>query len=337
VRVPVTCAITNPPTFINLRTSGNIAQDASPCYTILQNAQEPSQVNRRRADAALVLNTILWGSTFTLVKSTLDHITPLLFLACRFGLATAALILIFRRDLRLPPPKAILPGIFLFAGYFFQTEGLRFTTPAKSAFLTGLTTVLVPFVASVVYKSRPQASEVVGALVATLGMGLMTLQGPIGSISRGDVLTLVCAFAFALHIVTLGHFSTVVSFPVLSVAQVGSAAICALLLLPIAETPHIQWQPLTVWAILITGLLCTALAFTVQAWAQRFTTSTRTALIYALEPVVALATSYVVAGEILSGQVAVGAALILAGVVLVEVKPLQTAAHPRVQRRTEGL
>jgi len=197
--------------------------------------------------------------------------------------------------------------------------------------------VLVPFVASIVYKSRPQISEVVGALVATLGMGLMTLTGPIGSIGRGDVLTLICAVAFALHIVTLGHYSAVVSFPVLSVAQVGSAAVCALLLLPFAEAPRIEWHPLTVWTILITGLLCTALAFTIQAWAQRFTTSTRTALIYALEPVVAWITAYVVAGETLSGRAASGAGLILAGVLLVELKPLETGAHPRVQRRTEGL
>jgi drug/metabolite transporter (DMT)-like permease len=295
-------------------------------------------VNRRKADAALALNTVLWGATFVLIKAALQGITPTLFLLCRFSVAGVALAVIFRKHLSQSfPAAAWLPGLFLFAGFFFQTQGLRFTTPAKSAFLTGLTTVLVPFVAALVYKTKPQFSEVVGALVATLGMGLMTLQGPVGSISRGDVLTLICAIAFALHIVTLGHFSAVVSFPVLSVAQVGSAAVCALLLLPFAEAPRLTWQPLTVWAILITGLLCTALAFTIQAWAQRFTTSTRTALIYALEPVVAWITSYVVAGETFSGQAVAGAGLILAGVVLVEVKPLQSVAHPTVQRHTEGL
>jgi drug/metabolite transporter (DMT)-like permease len=294
---------------------------------------------QRPAEAALALNTVLWGATFVLIKAALQNISPVLFLLCRFLLASATLIVIFRKDLRSSPfsRTALIPGLFLFAGFFFQTQGLRFTTPAKSAFLTGLTMVLVPFVSSLVYKTKPQISEVVGALVATLGMGLMTLHGHIDSIGRGDVLTLICAVAFALHIVTLGHFSALVSFPVLSVAQVGSAAVCAMLLLPFAETPRIVWQPLTLWAILITGLLGTALAFTIQAWAQRFTTSTRTALIYALEPVVAWITSYLVAGETLSGQAAAGAGLILAGVVLVEVKPLQTGAHPRVQRRTEGI
>jgi drug/metabolite transporter (DMT)-like permease len=159
-------------------------------------------------------------------------------------------------------------------------------------------------------------------------MGLMTLEGPLGSISRGDVLTFCCAIAFAGHIVTLGHFSALVSFELLSVTQVSVAAISALSLFWWVETPRVEWQPAVVWAILIAGLLCTAFAVTIQAWAQRYTTPTRTALIFALEPVVAWMTSYFIAGEGLSGRAAVGAALILGGVMLVEVKPLGSPAHP---------
>jgi drug/metabolite transporter (DMT)-like permease len=293
-------------------------------------------VTRRRAEAALALNTVLWGASFVLIKAALHDASALLFLALRFSLATLALLILFGGRLRESPDapgglprRAWLTGVLLFGGFFLQTEGLRFTTAPKSAFLTGLTTVMVPLLAALVYKNRPQASEVVGGLVATLGMGLMTLEGPIGSIGRGDVLTLLGAIAFAGHIVTLGHFSTLVSFPVLSVVQVGGAAVCALVMAPWAEPARIAWQPAVVWAILITGLLCTAVAFTIQAWAQRHTTSTRTALIYALEPVVAWITSFVVAGEGLAGRAAVGAALILAGVMLAELKPLDSMAHPK--------
>jgi drug/metabolite transporter (DMT)-like permease len=300
-------------------------------------------VTRRKADLALALNTLLWGATFVLNKAALSHISPVLFLALRFTLAALVLALAMRglapnlragismtasglRDSVLP---GVMAGLFLFAGFFLQTEGLRLTTPPKSAFLTGLCTVMVPFLAMLVYKTRPQVSEVVGVLVATLGMGLMTLEGSIGSISRGDVLTLLGAIAFAAHIVTLGHFSKRVSFELLSITQVGAAALAALSLVWWVETPRIEWQPVVVWAILIAGLLCTALAFTIQAWAQRFTTSTRTALIYALEPVVAWITSFVIAGEGLAGRAAIGAALILAGVLLVETKPLGSMAHPK--------
>ena len=297
-------------------------------------------MSRGRAEAALVVNTVIWGTTFVLVKAALRDISPLLFLAARFSLATVALLILFRGAWPSPRPLSWrslagggLTGVFLYSGFLLQTLGLRLTTAPKSAFITGLTSVMVPLLAALVYKNRPQASELAGVFVATVGMGLMTLEGAIGSavigsISRGDLLTFFGAIAFAAHIVTLGHFSGQMDFELLSVTQVGAAAVSALSLFWWAETPRIQWQPAVIWAILITGLLATALAFTIQAWAQRYTTSTRTALIYTLEPLFAWVTSYVIAGEGLSGRATVGAALILGGVVLVEMKPLDLRVHP---------
>ncbi|MCX6632998.1 MAG: DMT family transporter, partial [Candidatus Solibacter sp.] len=205
--------------------------------------------------------------------------------------------------------------------------GLQSTTPPKSAFLTGLATVMVPLLAALVYQIKPLMSEVAGVLAATLGMGLMTLEGPIGSIGAGDLLTFGGAITFSAHIVATGHFAEQIGYEVLSVTQVGAAALSSLSLVWWVEMPRIQWQPLVVWAILITGLLCTALAYTIQAWAQHYTTATRTALIYALEPVVAWITSYCVAGEGLSGRAATGAMFILSGVVLVEMKPFHRRRH----------
>ena len=302
-------------------------------------------MTRTRAELALVGNAAIWGATFVLVKEALGGISPALFLAARFSLAAAALLVLFRGIWKQPVAwKSLagggLTGIFLYSGFLLQTLGLRLTTPPKSAFITGLSTVMVPLLAALVYRIRPQVSEVAGVLVATAGMGLMTLEGPVGSISgsiggsisRGDWLTFSCAIAFAAHIVTLGHFSGRMSFELLSVMQVGFAALAALLLLPWVETPQVwttvQWRPTVIWAIMITGLLATALAFTVQAWAQHYTTATRTALIYALEPVFAWMTSYCITGESLSGRAAAGAALILSGVVLVEMKPFDSRLHP---------
>jgi drug/metabolite transporter (DMT)-like permease len=285
---------------------------------------------QRRADAALAFNTVIWGSTFVLVKAALGHVSPILFLALRFSLATLALLALFRGPGKGPRTwKAVLSGalsgVFLFSGYVLQTLGLRLTTASKSAFLTGLTSVMVPLLASLVYQSRPQVSEVVGVLVATVGLGLMTLEGAIGGIARGDVLTLLCAVAFAAHIVTVGHFSETMSFELLSVTQIGAAAVLASSLFWWVETPHLEWRPVLVCAVLITGLLATAFAFTIQAWALQYTTSSRAALIYMLEPVFAWMTSYFLMGEGLSGRAAAGAALILSGVLVVELKPL----HPR--------
>ncbi|HLK49104.1 MAG TPA: DMT family transporter [Bryobacteraceae bacterium] len=291
-------------------------------------------MNRRAADAALAFNTLVWGATFTLVKSALRDVSPVLFLALRFSLAAGALGALWFVTGRRPKTEGrtirggILAGILLFGGFLLQTLGLQFTTPPKSAFLTGLASVMVPLLGALVYRVKPQALEVLGVLVATTGLGLMTLDGPVGSLGKGDLLTLLCAVAFAGHIVTLGHYSARTSFEMLALAQIATAAGLALGLFWWVEPLHIVWNPAVIYAILVTGLLATALAFTIQAWAQKFTSSTRTALIYTLEPVFAWLISYGALGEGLAGRAAAGAALILGGVVLVELKPFGSRLHP---------
>jgi len=291
-------------------------------------------VNRWKAEAALLGNTVVWGTSFVIVKGALGGVSPILFIALRFSLATLVLLAIFRRRLRAWSGArrefhaAVLVGALLFLGFLLQTLGLQFTTAPKSAFLTGMTSVTVPLLAGLVYKIRPQRSELLGLLAATAGMSLMTLEGPIGSMNRGDVLTVGCAVAFAGHIVTLGHFSEKMSFEALSVIQVATAAALAGTLFWWVEPVRLVWRPGVAPAILVTGLLGTALAFTVQAWAQQFTSSARTALIFTLEPVFAWLTSYLFVGEGLSRRAAAGAALILGGVILVETKLLNPRLHP---------
>jgi drug/metabolite transporter (DMT)-like permease len=289
---------------------------------------------QRRAEAALVVNTVIWGATFVLVKQALRDVSPILFLALRFSLATVVLLVLFRGSWnRLRNPRwsltgGAMAGVFLFSGYAFQTIGLQFTTAPKSAFLTGLTAVMTPLLAAAVYRNRPRAREVGGVLLATCGMALMTLPGFRLAINRGDLLTICCAACYAAHILTLSRYSARASFELLSTAQIGISALLAWSLFHGMETPHIRWTP-GVWAaIVITGVFATALAFTFQAWAQRYTTSTRTALIFMLEPVFAWITSYVLTGETLSSRAAAGASLILAGILMVELKPSQPRQHP---------
>ena len=280
------------------------------------------------ADAALAGNTLIWGCTFVLVQTALKHITPILFLAIRFSIATLALLLLFRGRARLIPTRGgLITGGCLFAGYLFQTVGLQFTTASKSAFITGLAIPLVPLLSSVVYFNRPRFFELVGALCATSGMGLMTLQGDHLAIGRGDLLTFFCAVAFAAHIIAVGHFSNRTGFESLSVMQVAVSAALGLATFWWAETPGLHLTPVVLGALVVTGLLATALAFTIQAWAQQHTTVTRTALIYSLEPVIAWLTSFCLLGEVLSRRAVVGAALILCGILIVELKRAQSTPH----------
>ncbi len=285
-----------------------------------------------KADLALAGVTVIWGATFVMVKSALDHVSPVLFLALRFTLAAAVLFALYRSSVRrIAGRSAILPGLIagvcLFLGYFFQTTGLRFTTPSKSAFLTGLAIPMVPLASAIVYRKAPRRIEVAGVTAASVGMALMTLEGGILQLNQGDALTFLCAIAFSLHIVAVGHFSGRMPYETLAVLQIGTAAILAIGSFWWVEIPHIRWTREVLAAVLVTGLLATALAFSVQAWAQQFTTPTRTALIFALEPVCAWFTSWWITGEILSRRGAFGAMCILFGIALVEMKRFNALEH----------
>ncbi len=283
---------------------------------------------RGRAELGLLGNAFIWGTTFVLVQGALAHVSTLLFLCLRFSLAGLVLLTIYARGFR---REALVPGmiagLFLFLGYFFQTEGLNFTTPSKSAFFTSMSIPMVPLLSSLVYRSRARVSELVGILISSTGMMLMTLQGTSLRFGKGDVLSFLCAIAFALHIVALGHFAAKFHFPSLAVVQVATAAVLSAATFWWSGPIKLQ-SVASVWvAVAVTGVFATALAFSVQAWAQQFTSATRTALIYTLEPVFAWATSWLLLGERLPWTALFGAVLIVAGVLLVELKPTHHIQH----------
>jgi len=162
--------------------------------------------------------------------------------------------------------------------------------------------------------------EVAGVLIASFGMGLMTLPDGAFEISRGDLLSLLCAVTFAAHLVVISHYTPIVGFETVAVLQVVTAAVLGLMAFPVAEPVVFHASTAVVAAVAITGLLATALAFTTMSWAQQYTTATRTALICALEPVVAWVTSWWLTGETMPARGQMGAGLILGGILLVELR-----------------
>jgi drug/metabolite transporter (DMT)-like permease len=284
-------------------------------------------------DLSLVAMTLVWGATFMLVKQALADVSTLLFLTIRFAIAAVVLALIFRREFRAPNLRqsvrgGLLAGVCLFAGYIVQTLGLRYTSASKAGFITGLTTPMVAVLSGLVYRKAPQPIEALGVATAFAGMALMTIQSSLLDIGQGDLLVSGCAVAYAFHILVTGRFASTVNVGVMMVTQIVTGAAIGAATFWWAEPVRLQWTP-TLWlALAVTSLLATALAFSVQTWAQRWASPTRTALIFTLEPVFAWATSYVVAGELLSRRGALGACVILAGILIVELKPL---AHSRGQ------
>ncbi len=282
-----------------------------------------------KAHVLLVLVTLVWGVTFTVIKDALRDISPLFFNTVRMALAAATLALIYRRSLARLSAGAVrqgmLVGAFLWVGYEFQTTGLLLTTPSKSAFLTGLSVILVPIFLALFWRRRLRAWTWAGVLAAFAGLYLLTVPAggrelSLGSINLGDLLTLGCAVGFGFQIIFLGRATRRWPFEQIATLQAVTCAVLMALTVPALETAHAVWSPRVIIAILVTGLLGTAAAFTIQAWAQQFTAPTYTALIFALEPVFAWITSYLVLGERLGYRGGLGALLILAGIIVAELK-----------------
>jgi len=293
---------------------------------------------RLKADLALGLCTLLWGVTFVVVKEALTHASVFAFLAVRFLLATLLMAVIHRsavsRVIRAEIWAGAQIGFFMFAGYVFQTLGLLQTTPSKAAFITGSGVVLVPVLMAMFWGRRINAWVWGGALAALLGLYYLTVP-PSGltELNRGDLLVFACAVLFALHIIFVGRYSPHHSVGALSFLQVATTAVLTLLALPVVawtgwEVPRLDWNGALVFAVLVTAVFATAVAFSVQVWSQQYTTPTHTAIIFSLEPVFAGLTSYLVLREQLGRRGLLGAGLILAGIVLAELKgPTQAAAE----------
>ncbi|HSN90906.1 MAG TPA: DMT family transporter [Anaeromyxobacteraceae bacterium] len=277
------------------------------------------------ADLALLLLTLAWGTTFTFVKDVLEVASPGLFLAARFGVAAAVLAAVWavRRDRPTPGlwRHGLLLGLAMLAGFALQTLGLRFTTPARSGFITGLSVLVVPFLARFVLGRPVKGASWGGVALAVVGLGVLSFaEGVTAEVRVGDLLTLGCALAYALQIVWTSEWAPRHPLAPFVLAQVLVTAVAAGLAVPF-EGAFLRAGGADRFAATVayTGVVMTAGTFFVMNWAQRHTTAVRAALIFSLEPVSAALFSHLYGGEPLGPPVWIGGALIVAGVLLGEV------------------
>jgi drug/metabolite transporter (DMT)-like permease len=330
-------------------TTASERDDAAKGLLAASSRDRDFDASRRRqltADAALLLVTLIWGSTFVMVKNAVASFPVFSFLALRFAFAALALlpfVVLRRGNARVSvvgskaasPPllpssplllakRAAAPvflGVALFAGYAFQTAGLHLTTPAKAGFITGLSVVIVPVFAALILRQPPARNVWLGVGLAVVGLAFLTLQ-PGLQVAPGDLLVLACAFAFAAHILLTGYFAprydplrlTLGSIVTVAILSGAAALIFDRPLNPAALTSSV------LFAAAFTGVLATSVAFGLQTSAQRFTTATHTALIFAAEPVFAGLFSFLLIGEVLGLKQVLGCLLILAGMVVAELR-----------------
>ncbi len=274
-----------------------------------------------KAELMLLVVTLFWGSSYIFMKMGLGTLGEFNLIALRFGLAFCLAAVLFHKRLRHVDARTLKYGAllgFLLLGVFTCiTFGLKTTTTSNAGFLVALTVIFVPMIDVLVFKKRVAPPQVFGSILAIAGIGLLTLNATL-SIQPGDFLCILAAVFYAVQILVTGKAVKTSDSLTIGILQLGFAGGFALVLSALFETPSLP-SNLPSWiAILALGILCSACGFILQPVAQKYTSPTRTGLIFSLEPVFAALFGYWFAGEQLSIQGYTGAALVLLGIIASE-------------------
>lgn len=285
---------------------------------------ENTKTKRLTADFLLLVTTFFWGVTFVVVKEAIASVGVFVFLSQRFIAATiivTAICLLLRRPFKIEMiARGAIMGFFLFGGYAFQTAALLYTTASNTAFLTGLNVVLVPLLGMGLCGYRVTRYMILGVIVAALGLYLLSTGGGALSPNKGDLLAGICAISVALHVIFTGRYAVAGDVYWLTAIQLGTVALLSILFSLVLGDRIVVWHQEIVWALVVTVIFATVFAFLVQTSMQRLTSPTHTALIFCMEPVFAAIYAYFAAGERLGTSGFVGAAMILAGMLLSKIK-----------------
>jgi drug/metabolite transporter (DMT)-like permease len=296
------------------------------------------------ADGALVLTTVVWGTTFFMAKDILAHWSPLAYMTFRFVVGAVLLVAMFWRQFASASREArragATLGVLMGVGFALQAAGQVYTTASKSAFVTGLTTPLVPFVAYAILRARPGVENLVGIVLASAGGALILAPQGQGSINFGDLLTLVSTVAFALHITLLSVYARRYDARQLTVLQITSTAAlvfaawlvfraCGVVFdraslpdLVARESAPLVWSARIVWQLAYLSTVATVGSFLLWTWGQARSSATHAAIIFSLEPVfaTAFAVAFIGHSEWLGTRGFVGAGLVFAGIIASELR-----------------
>lgn len=282
---------------------------------------EVSRKNYMLGRTALFAMTIIWGTSFVILKNTLDSVPTLYVMAYRFTGAAALMCLIGIRELKKLDREylkgGIIIGVCLFLAYVLQTYGLVFTTPGKNAFLTATYCVLTPFLVWLIYKIRPNAYNVLAAVICIAGIGLVSLEGDF-SIGIGDLLTICCGLFFALHIIATSKYVRGRSVVLLTMVQFFVAGALSWIF-ALSTEPIPRGVPADAYlGIAYLCVMCTALCFLLQSWGQKFAPASTTAIIMSFEAVFGALISAIFYNEKMAPRVIAGFVLIFAAMLVSE-------------------
>ncbi|HZW39099.1 MAG TPA: DMT family transporter [Ignavibacteriaceae bacterium] len=294
-------------------------------------------INKKfKGEAALLINTIIWGGTFVFIKDSLSSVTPMTFIFLRFTIAGVLFLLFYKKIFKEFNPKAITAGLILgllyFAGFALQTIGLNTTSATKSAFITGTFVVFTPILQIIISKRVPRRGNIIGIFLVLFGLILLSSKGDswlsviyeLGStFSIGDYLTLICAILFSFYIIYLDRVSSRnYNYWLLVFLQIIVTAIGGFIFSFFNNIPYnfndIVSNGNLVFALLYTSILATIITTTLQTKFQKYVTPVKTSIIFSLEPIFASIFAYFIINEHITGFGFIGCILIFTGLLVSE-------------------
>lgn len=280
--------------------------------------------NGKTHKAALFLAALIWGSSFIVVKSSVDSLPPNILLGVRFSVGCALLAVIFHKKLRKITPRLLwrggITGLFLFTAYCLQTIGITATTPGKNAFLTAVYCVIVPFLYWGVYKIRPDRFNFLAAVLCVVGIGFVSLTGDF-TVGFGDALTLAGGFFYAVHVIAVAKFGMGEDSVLFTMIQFGSAAIASWTVGLLFEGLPAQMPSASaLWGVAYLACFATTVALLLQNVGQQGTDPSAAAIILSLESVFGVLFSVLLYGEQLTVRLVLGFVLIFCAVIISETK-----------------
>lgn len=282
---------------------------------------KPNRKMSLLSDFALLFVAAVWGGGFVVVKDALDLISPMFLMSLRFLLASAVLYLFLHRKIGKinleELKKGSVVGLLLFLAFAAQTLGLQYTTASKQGFLTATYVVMVPIIHYFIYKKIPSRTVIFSSLLAIVGIALVSLNSSL-TINAGDVLTLVCAFFFAGHIISIEYFAKNMDVFKLAFLQIAVAAVFFTISAFIFELMPVAIS-LRSWILLgYMAVFATFLCFTVQTVAQKYTSSSHASIILSLESVFAAIFGVVLLKEEMTFTMILGSVIIFIAILLIE-------------------
>jgi drug/metabolite transporter (DMT)-like permease len=281
-------------------------------------------IKKYSGEIGLLLVSLIWGSGFVATQLGLKNgLTPFQLMTGRFFIGALLISVIFFKKVKSINKNDIIAGImlgaFLFTAFSFQTFGLKYTTSAKSAFLTAANVVMVPFVGCILYRRKVDKVGIISSLIALIGIGVISLNSSF-SISFGDSLTLICAIGFAMHIFFTSEFTKKHDPVILTCVQMVTAFLLSLILQILVGEINTPVNKLTISSVLFLGVFNTTLCFLGQTICQTKVDGTKTAILLSTEAIFGMIFSIIIANEVITLKMIIGSILIFTAIICAETK-----------------